>query len=177
MRKQIETHFPIVVPNSCLQTVRDKSFGIAEPNKDKGGKSIIVSKENGDFEVNNPQEKEVTFWAIDDCTFTSSEGKRCDFALFDDETIAFIEIKRVKKLRQRSQARTEAILQLTETLEYCKGKLSFEKYYLIANIAFTTKDKSYPLAKTARQDAELSLFNKYRAQLLQGSDITFPFAP
>ena len=175
MRKQIETHFPIVVANSCLQTVKDKSFGIAEPYEDKGGKSMIVSKENSDFEVNNPQEKEVTFWAIDDCTFTSSEGKRCDFALFDDETIAFAEIKR-SGTKQRNAARTDATLQLSTMLEQCQGKLDFKNYRLLAIIALTF-EKSYPIAKTRKQDAELTFFNKYRAQLLVGNGITFPFAP
>ena len=175
MRKQIETHFPIVVANSCLQTVTDKSFGIAEPYEDKGGKSIIVSKENCDFAVDNPQKKEVTFWAIDDCTFTSSEGKRCDFALFDDETIAFAEIKRSGK-KQRNAVRTEATGQLSAMLEQCQGKLDFKDYRLLAIIALTF-EKSYPIAKTRKQDAELTFFNKYRAQLLEGNGITFPFTP
>ncbi len=173
MRKQIETHFPIVVTNGCLQTVSDAEFGISEPEKDKGGRSIIVEKEGADFEVENPNQKDIIFWAIDDCTFTSGEGKRCDFAVFDDETFAFVEIKRVK-LKNRQQARSEAVKQLTDMLDYCKRKLDFSDYSLIVNIALKVKE-SHPLAKTRRQDAELSFFNNYRAQLLEGNSISFPF--
>ena len=175
MRKQIETHFPIVIPNGCLQIVAEATFGIAEPDADKGGKSIVVAKENADFEVENPTQKALNFWAIDDCTFTSAEGKRCDFAIFDDKTFAFAEIKRSGK-KQRNAARTDATVQLTEMFERCRGKLDFSNYKLLAVIALTF-EKSYPIARTRKQDAELSFFNKYRAQLLEGNGITFPFTP
>ena len=176
MRKQIETHFPIVVTNRCLQILSDAAFGIAEPDEDKGGKSIVVVKEKADFEVDNPNQKDLCFWAIDDCTFTSTEGKRCDFAIFDDATIAFVEIKRTSRANQRKAAKTKAVIQLSQMLDNCKGKLDFINYKLLAVIALTS-EKSFPVASTRKQDAELSFFNKYRAQLLEGNGITFPFAP
>lgn len=177
MRKQIETHFPIVLTNGCLQTVSDTEFGISEMAEDKGGKCIVGAKEGADFEVDNPIQKNITFWAIDDCTFSSavSDGKRCDFAIFDDETIAFAEIKR-SSTKQRSAAKAEAVIQLSAMLEQCRDKLDFNNYKLLAIIALTFS-KSYPIARTRKQDAELSFFNKYRAQLVEGNGITFPFVP
>ncbi len=174
MRKQIETHFPIVVPNNCLQNITDIAFGIAEPDEDKGGKSIIVVLENADFEVINLLQKEVCFWAIDDCTFTSLDVKRCDFAIFDDETFAFAEIKR-SKMKNRQQSRSNAVEQLDEILNFCKDKLDFTHYRLLAIIALSFS-KSFPIARTRKQDAEVHFFNKHRAQLLEGNSITFPFA-
>lgn len=177
MRQQIETSFPIVLTNGCLQTVSDTEFGISEMAEDKGGKCIVGAKEGADFEVDNPTQKNITFWAIDDCTFSSavSDGKRCDFGVFDDETIAFAEIKRSGK-KQRSAARAEAVIQLSAMLERCQGQLDYKNFKLLAVIALTF-EKSYPIARTGKQDAELSFFNKYRAQLLEGNSLTFPFVP
>jgi hypothetical protein len=174
MKKQIETHFPIVVTNGCLQTVSEIEFGISEPEKDKGGRSIVVAKEGADFEVENPNQKDIVFWAIDECTlFSKDKDKRCDFAIFDDETFAFAEIKR-SPAKNRQQSRTDAVIQLTSILDLCKGKLDFSQHKLLVIIALTFS-KTYPIARTRKQDAELSFFNNYRAQLLEGNSISFPF--
>ena len=173
MREQIETYFPIVKINACLQTVSEIEFGISEPDKDKGGRSIIVAKKGADFEVENPNQKEIGFWAIDECTFTSGDGKRCDFAIFDDETFAFVEIKR-SKMKNRQQAKNSAVEQLEEILNHCKGKLDFSHCKLLAIIALSFS-KSFPIARTRKQDAELAFFNKYQAQLLEGNSILFPY--
>ena len=174
MKKQIETHFPIVVTNGCLQTVSEIEFGISEPEADKGGRCIIVAKEGADFEVENSTQKKIQFWAIEDCTFFSKDKeKRCDFAVFDDKTFAFAEIKR-SKMKNRQQKRSEAVLQLSNILTVCKSKLDFQNYNLLAIKALTFQ-KSYPLARTGNQDAVLAFRNKFKAELLEGNSITFPF--
>lgn len=146
MRNQIETHFPIVVTNGCLQTVSEIAFGISEPEADRGGKCIIVAQEGADFEVNNPTEKEIVFWAIDDCTFSSKDGKRCDFAVCDDETFAFVEIKR-SRYKNRSDAKNKAVEQLSEILNLSIAKLDFKKHQLLAIMALSFA-KNTPVAST-----------------------------
>jgi hypothetical protein len=173
MKKQIETHFPIVLTNGCLQTVSEIEFGISEPEKDKGGRSIIVEKAGADFEVDNPNQKDIVFWAIDECTLSSGDGPKCDFAIFDDETFAFVEIKR-NSYKNRSKAKVKAVEQLSEILELSKGKLNFDEVKLLAIMALKFKS-SVPVGTTRKQEARLTFFNKYRAHLLEGDEIAFPY--
>lgn len=97
------------------------------------------------FNISNVNLKEIHFLCIDHCIFNTSAHQKCDFALFDDQTFCFVEIK---DTRNRSTPhKTDATDQLRETIIRFQNVIDFTGYELEAVISWKYR-KTYPAART-----------------------------
>jgi len=129
MINKLKDIFPKIVENSCVEYINDKEFFIYDCTDDDNdcltGRCYINQK--GQFKVLNTSKKEIGFIAVDKCIFFDDDKhKKSDCIVFDDETICFIEIKDCK-VKQRSNRKHDAKLQLKATIEIFKNKIDLKK--------------------------------------------------
>lgn len=178
MSLNIESNFPICSINNCLEVYENSIFWVLDSLQSK--KSFVLLDNSlpdfdFDFEVNNPNQKTIYFLAIDNCIFNdSSDHKKCDFAIFDNQTICFVEIKNQVSINpdtRKKQARS-AREQLKETIVKFKEKIDFSDYKIEAIIC--QKNGSIkPAASTGMQSAGVEFQKEFNAKLLKGSSIIF----
>lgn len=173
MKQAIENAFSKVNDSGCLQTF-EKSFEIYD--SDEEPKRCYVS-DNGDqdvhFAVLNPGNKEISFVAIDSCIFNGKDGKRCDCAIFGNDTFCFVEIKNVG-VKQRRNSRIDAQKQLASTIiEFMSNGISFDNYELEAIISFGNAKSIYPVGRAQSLNAELEFEVRFNAKLLIGNARSF----
>lgn len=178
MSLDIESNFPICSTNNCLEVYESSIFWVLDSLQSK--KSFVLLDNSlpdfdFDFEVNNPNQKTISFLAIDNCIFDdSSEHKKCDFAIFDNQTICFVEIKNQvsSNPQTRKKQAKSAREQLKETIVKFKEKIDFNDYKIEAIIC-QKNDSIRPAASTGMQDASLEFYMELNADLLKGNSKTF----
>ncbi|MFZ2968923.1 MAG: hypothetical protein WA080_07730 [Sulfuricurvum sp.] len=129
MIDNLKEAFATVESNACLETTREKVFEIVD---DEVRKRSVMVKE-GQFKVNNPQQKLIHFLAVDSCVFSDSDGSRCDCMVFDEVTCCFIELKSCKN-KNEPKHRQKAKEQLKTTIEFLKEKIDLSLVGLEAYI-------------------------------------------
>lgn len=143
---QLKNIFPQLKNCKCLEENSSSEFKIVEDEISK--RSVICSVgeflelERDDqnkktlqvFHIHNPQEKEISFLAVDSCLFTSSDEERCDFIVFDNQYFCFVELKRVK-FKQESKKRLKAAKQLESTITLFQDKLDLINHIQEAYLA------------------------------------------
>ncbi len=170
MKEQLLIAFPACEKGKCLETLVRAKFDIF----DKEGERCYVRKSGDEpihFAIENPNQKEVNFLAIDGCLFGSGDGKRCDCAVFDDKTFCWIEIKDTNP-KQRSGNRKTAIGQLKATISLFKSKVDMSSYQLEAHMCLGVR-KVYPAVSAQNQSAVKEFFDELKTDLLEGNQKTF----
>ncbi|MGA0560747.1 hypothetical protein ACO2Q8_29040 [Larkinella sp. VNQ87] len=151
MKEQLEQVIPKVSTNGCLEAISDLEFGIYDSETKR---SYRQTDPNGiiHFTVENPNRKEIHFLAIDKCLFDDSEPiERCDFAVFDNRTFAFVEIKETDSSIQRSAHNRKAKSQLKATIEFFQNSISFTVKHLEAYVCVGTTE-----SRPARRASDLN---------------------
>lgn len=124
MQNRLKAIFPQIEANGCIETILEKEFEIYDCEEEK---RCYIATEYGQFRVINSVEKEITFLAIDKCLFFDSDRfKKCDCAVFDNDTLCFIEIKACKFKRRKSNKKT-AISQLKSTIKIFREQFKIDK--------------------------------------------------
>jgi hypothetical protein len=145
--------FPHIEEKECLQLLTQKSFEILDHADDK---RCYILEKDGQFKVINPYQKEISFIAIDECLFRSSDGSRADCAIYDEEVFCFIELKDCKN-KNISANRRKAKEQLIATIEFFRKKIDI-KQKLEAYICITcstNKEKITMTPRASNSEAEL----------------------
>jgi len=124
------------------------------------------------LKIVNSYKKNIIFLAIDQCVFDSKDKKRCDCALFEEKKFYFVEIKNVKKLKQRASHRKNAINQLESTIKEFKKRIDFEQFAVKVLICFQNIPVC-PAASTANQEKQKEFWDNYKIDLLEGNEIKF----
>lgn len=163
MKNKIIQAFPDRATD-CIETMNDEKFQILDQSP---GKCII--SDDGDFQVINPNKKDIHFLAIDHCLLPD-DIKKCDFAIFDDTLFVIVEMKNVKTKSRRVKKR-EAIKQLINTIEIFRKKIDFVGNDLEAIICFAGK-KIYP-ARSSSSNYHKDVFADYDCSLLEGNEKEF----
>ena len=147
MKLFIEKAYPQIIQNSCLEILTDLEFSIYDSEI---GRCFIQKEVNEiiHFTVKNSNQKEIGFLAIDKCIFMDSDKiKRCDFAVFDNKTFCFVEIKETNQ--RKSENSRKAREQLLITINEFKGKIDFSdkrlEAYVVVGLDFK---KVYPASKS-----------------------------
>lgn len=175
---------------ACIET-HLQSFGVKDEQTDeKPAFTVMLTLEemdyfkNADFPkpthldflVENNTKQNVHFVAIDACLLHKEMGGQCDFAIFDEKTFAFVDIKDVKT-NQRRYVKEKAISQLKNTFDIFMAKgISFEKQEMYAIIGFTFQQsytQSHPKAKSNRAADLLFFEDNYKATLLEINTFEF----
>lgn len=114
MKQKIITH--LAKTENCFETCKEKEFGIFDPIE-KLPCRLVFGEGEIHFKVINEQEKDIQFLKVDQCLLDDSDGKKCDFIIFDETTFCFCEIKTFGNTSQRSNARKDAYKQLMATFK------------------------------------------------------------
>lgn len=180
MKQLIETTFPCQTGN-CIEIRNEAIFWIDEyPDEiefERNRKKSFVIIETEDdllFTVKNQTQKKVHFLAIDQGIFWGTKQYklgRCDFALFDDVHFCFVENKDIN-LKHRGKERSNAIVQLSETITKFKEHINFGNYILEAQISFKAK-KIFPRQRSSNQQKSTEFFDETGAELFENNDIEF----
>ena len=85
MKQAIENAFPQVINGGCLETEKRSLFHIYDSVIDPRRCHIShLETDDVHFTVNNPNNREIHFLAIDKCIFDDLGPSRCDSALFSN---------------------------------------------------------------------------------------------
>ncbi len=163
MKDQIEKAFPQSAKKKCIKTSSDSKFWISDREENPTCKLISKLSDNCDFEVLNPQEEDINFLAIDKCIFDDSDSKKCDCAVFNDNSFAFIEIKSTAKPRNMRKHRKKGLEQLGATIETFKRKVDFSNTELEAYLCFSSS--TYPKQTASNQSKIIAFYDNYKANL------------
>ncbi|MDF1883321.1 hypothetical protein JHD49_05145 [Sulfurimonas sp. SAG-AH-194-C21] len=89
--------------NECLETVNKTHFYIQDGDDQK---PAFIVENNGEFEVTNNTSSPINFLKTDACVSSSNDNKRCDCAIYNDDTFCFIELKSSKRTNWKSHRET-----------------------------------------------------------------------
>ena len=85
MKQAIENAFPQVIKGGCLETETRSLFHIYDSDLDPRRCHIShLETDDVHFTVNNPNNRDIHFLAIDKCIFDDLGPSRCDSALFSN---------------------------------------------------------------------------------------------
>jgi len=100
----------------CETSVCSKNrFGLCDPRTQTPAYIDFYNFDSWIAVVENDLEKEIGFLAVDHNVPFPVDKKRCDALLFDKEMLLFVELK-----KQRGSWLPEALVQLTDTVEFFK---------------------------------------------------------
>ena len=125
--------------NQCQQVSSENIFGLCdEVGKQKPAYIDVNNQNNWIAEIENEEQKEIYFIAIDNCIEiwrdddSTKMEKRCDGMLwYDGKNLIFVELKD-RKLRNASEFIKEAALQLTTTINHFKKNYNIADYNIKA---------------------------------------------
>ncbi len=153
MIEAIKTAFPACVANDCLSYTEADVVEIFEDEKEKRCYLQKPSTEPVHFTVFNPNEKPITFLAIDQCMLTDADVERCDCALFDEGKILFLELKTGGKRKNRKALVQKAKSQLKTTIKHFSENIDLTKVekQAIVNVGYSQEQpKLQPGIQAAR---------------------------
>lgn len=167
--------FPQCATNRCLDVENAVEFKIIDTDE---GRSTIYRGDSSTlsypyFTVINPHSKAINFLAIDNCIYFNCDGKKCDFALYDESVFCLVEIKSaLGSASTRRVKRKEAIQQLRANIVSFKGCLDFGGYKVEACICVGYKVSS-PRSKASNQSLAKDFIDNYDVELFEGNEMIF----
>ena len=143
--------------NQCQQVSSEKIFGLCDEERTQKHAYIDVNnQDNWIAEIENEEQKEVYFIAIDNCIEIwryddpTKMEKRCDGMLgYDGNNLIFVELKD-RKLRNASDFLKEAALQLAATINHFKKNCDIADYNIKA--AYIANKKKIHRSYVARME-------------------------
>jgi len=143
----------------CEQIVSDKNFYIIDDIKSKP--AYIIS-DNGEFNIINNNEKNITFIAIDSCIYNSDDDTRCDFAIYDENNFCFVELKHTEKRTSWKRHRKKAQEQLESTINDFKSVAITDNKQLEAYMCCTCKisNKNTKIKNASNQIERITYFEE-----------------
>lgn len=169
MEDRISEAYPQCSENICFETKTDTTFEIED--QDNGRCIILNNEESGHFTVKNPNNKTISFLSIDKCIFfDDDEHKKCDFAICDDQTFCFVEIKNTTtRSTKRKQKATE---QLMTTIEMIGNEADLSQFDLEAIISWKYKPRR-PAVSTNMASKKVLFKTKLNTTLVEGNQKEF----
>lgn len=143
MYQAVIIKFPKSIGQNCVSDSTDTTIYIEE----KADKRchLVTDKNTAHFTIKNKDSQIIHFLAIDNCLLSSSDKqKRCDCAVFNDNTFCFIEIKRKKG--KIGETLREARAQIKQSIIFFKKEFTELKKYRLeafASLGKGTIDPSF----------------------------------
>lgn len=138
--------------NECSEVISLTNFFIQDGEDNK---PVYIVDNNGEFQIINNDKKDLTFIAIDSCIYNSEDDKRCDCAIYDDNTLCFIELKNCKRTAWKSH-RENAEKQLEKTINNFKSQSIIKDKNLEAYMCCTCIiDNKFTKIKKASNKSEV----------------------
>ena len=152
----------------CLTIISERNFGIYDYGEDSNLPcKIILNGLNKDvFRVENNNQIEINFIAIDHCILDNTGPKKCDCVLFTDSDFSFIEIKMPSSIKQRSKRKKDAYKQLESTISIFKGSGIFHNVTLNKEaIVCILGRETYPTRLSVNFERAKYFMDKYSVDL------------
>ncbi|MFN3850976.1 MAG: hypothetical protein ACK4NY_16190 [Spirosomataceae bacterium] len=167
MKQSLEEVFPKISTHNCLTFIKDIEFYIFEDEN-----KVSQIGEDGILKVNNPNKKNIHFLRIDHCFLGDGDGKKCDCAVFDDNTFCFVEMS-IARMKNRKEKQKDAVQQLENTIKLFEEKnISYGNRKIDALICFNYRD-TYPSSPASKLNAYLQFLQDYNVKLNIGNQIEF----
>ena len=163
---------------NCIESDNKNVFWIDE-NRSTGKSFIahnILSNDEEDvmIKVNNPLNKDINLLCIDACIFLSSDGSRCDCALFDDDKFCFCELKFevIKSGNATTNLKKARNKQLNRTITEFRNKIDFSRFSKLE--AYVGLKKNYYPKRPARlASLKTEFWNQHKVEYFEEKEITF----
>lgn len=164
--EELLANFPDLKKDVCYK-ILENSVYYFEEIKDSPAQ-LKTEEEYWNLCLENENLKEILFLENENSIMKNEDSKKCDWSIFENNNIYFIESKDVKP-RNRSKERKDATKQLIATIEFYKSKINLDSISIFSQICFQSKSK---IIKTGDQ-ARKVLFKQYNSEFSEGNLIKF----
>ncbi|SNR51872.1 hypothetical protein [Flavobacterium sp. ov086] len=164
--EELLANFPDLKKDICYKTLEDSVYYLEEI-KD----SVVQFKTEEEYWnlcLENENSKEILFLENEYSIMKNEDSKKCDWAIFENNNIYFIESKDVKP-RSRNKERKDATKQLIATIEFYNSKIELDSVKIFSQICFQSKSKIVKAGDQARK----VLFKQYNSEFSEGNLIKF----
>jgi hypothetical protein len=158
-------NFPNLEKDVCYKILNNPIYYL-EDIKDEITK-FKLEDEYWNLCIENINSKDFLLIENEFCVMKNVPTKKCDWVIFDNTKLYFIESKDVKP-RSRNKERKDAIKQLIASINYFKSKNDISKLTIFSQICFKSNSK---IIKTGDQ-ARKVLFKEYNSEFNEGNYIT-----
>jgi hypothetical protein len=164
--EQLLAHFPNLEKDICYKILKDSVYYL-EDVKDAITR-FKFKEEYWNLCIENYNSKEILLLENDSSVMKNEDSKKCDWVLFENNKLYFVESKDVK-LSSRNKERGDAIKQLIATIEFYNSTIDLSTTKLFSQICFKSKSK---IIKTGDQ-ARKKIFSQYNSDFTEGNYISF----
>lgn len=164
--EELLAHFPNLEKDVCYKILENSVYYLEEI-KDSTVQ-LKTEEEYWNLCLENENLKKILFLENENSIMKNEDSKKCDWVLFENNRIYFIESKDVK-LRGRAKERIDATKQLIATIEFYKSKIELDAISIFSQICFKSNSK---IIKTGDQ-ARKVLFKQYNSEFSEGNLIKF----
>ena len=164
--EELLANFPDLEKDVCYKILENSVYYLEEI-KD----SIVQFKSEEEYWnlcLENENSKEILFLENEYSIMKNEDSKKCDWAIFENNNIYFIESKDVKP-RNRSKERKDATKQLIATIKFYNSKIELDSVNIFSQICFQSKSKIVKAGDQARK----VLFKQYNSEFSEGNLIKF----
>ncbi len=185
LKDQIINTFSLSKSDNCLEDIALQAFEVIDDQQNLPCR-LLIDGDSGQFRIENPNKHLLHFLKIDNCILFAQDGAKCDFAVFNEDELIFVELKKIEQYtvsshKKRKTKRTDAYIQLENTLKMFKKKnidlSSYQKnkkLFVIASVLdYNPPVTRMPVAKTKSQQKKLEFEMNYSAILLTGHTYKF----
>jgi hypothetical protein len=164
--EELLSHFPDLKKDVCYKKLENSVYYLEEI-KD----SITQFKSEEEYWnlcLENENLKEILLLENENSVMKEEVTKKCDWVLFENNSIYFVESKDVKP-RNRNKERKDATKQLIATIEFYQSKIDLNSLSIFSQICFQSKSKVIKAGDQARK----VLFKQYHSEFSEGNLIKF----
>jgi hypothetical protein len=163
--EELLANFTDLEKNICYKTLKDSVYYL-EDIKDEITK-FKLEEEYWNLCLENNRLKEILLLENEFSVMKNELSKKCDWVIFENNTIFFIESKDVKP-RSRNKERKDAIKQLIATINFYQSKIDLSKLTIFSQICFKSNSK---IIKTGDQARKI-IFKQLNSEFTEGNYIT-----
>lgn len=164
--EELLENFPNLEKDICYKILQNPIYFLEEI-KD----SIIEFKSEEEYWnlcLENENSKEILFLENEYSIMKNENSKKCDWAIYENKKIHFIESKDVKP-RNRRKERNDATEQLIATIKFYNSKIDLSSVSIFSQICFQSKSRVIKAGDQARK----VLFKQYNSEFSEGNFIKF----
>jgi hypothetical protein len=166
MIEQLLAHFPDLKKDICYKILTNSVYYL-EDIKDAVTK-FKSKEEYWNLCLENDNSKEILLLENEFSVMKNQVSKKCDWVIFENKNIYFIESKDVKP-RSRNKERKDAIKQLIATIEFYDSKIDLSSLNISSQVCFKSNSRIINTGDQARKKT----FKQYNSEFTEGNYISF----
>ncbi|MFB9110231.1 hypothetical protein [Flavobacterium gyeonganense] len=164
--EELLANFPDLEKDVCYKILANPIYFLEEI-KD----SIVEFRSEEEYWnlcLENENLKEILFLENEYSIMKNENSKKCDWVIYENKNIYFIESKDVKP-RNRNKERKDAVKQLISTIDFYNSKIDLNSFSIFSQICFQSKSRVIKAGDQARK----VLFKQYNSEFSEGNFIKF----